>query len=225
MRLAGRFPLLLALAAGLAHAQVTLDFEDLSGTLADYGIVPASYGSTLDPNLASISYRTFTASDNSTLTNYVEFWHKDYGDLSNVVFASSNGYAAEVKLVPAAGYGIRIVSFDIAGWANVDRTDTIMRLVDGNGSTLLDFTNGTASIGIEGDFTGPRHSSFTHDYTYYGTIALQWGNDWDVGLDNFRFQLVAIPEPATTAMLAGLIASACVAWLPRRSARVSPLRS
>jgi len=64
------------------QAQVTLDFQNLS--LLDYGIIPADYGSNLTPNLAGISYRTFTAATNVTLTNYLEFWNTGYGDLTKV---------------------------------------------------------------------------------------------------------------------------------------------
>jgi hypothetical protein len=197
-----------------AHAQVVLNFQDL--TLADYGDIPDHYGATLDPNLADVSYRTFLFSSGATLTTQLDFWNADYGDLTKVAFATSNGYTAEVSLTPAAGYGIKINSFDMAGWLNQDRTNTVMRLVDGSGNVLYDFASGGA-VAIEGDFTGARHSSFAPNISSGGTVRLQWGDDWDIGLDNLNFEVVplsAIPEPALAPLVLGCVALA--GWLRRR---------
>ena len=216
----GRIPFGSAFAVA-AQAQVILNFDHL--TLADYGVIPANYGASLHPNLASVGYRTFNAATGATLTNYVEFWNSDYGDLTKVVFPSSNGFAGELSLVPAAGYGIRILSFDLAGWSNQDRTNTVMRLVDGNGNLLLDFA-ASGPVLIEGDFNGARHSTFSPNLLVGGTVRFQWGNDWDIGLDNFRFEVVAltaIPEPATWALL--VFGGAVLAW--RRATRTRSANS
>lgn len=209
----GRLFLGLALAV-VARAQVVITFQDL--TLADYGAIPVNYGATLDPHLSTVSYRTFTAATNTTLTNYLEFWNLTYGDLSKVAFASSNGYAAEISLVPAAGYGIRLLSFDMAGWPNQDRTNTLMRLTDGSGNILLNYA-AAAPVPIEGDLFGARHSAFTPNLYTPGTLRIQWGNDWNIGIDNIRFEVVAlsvVPEPSTWVLLS--LGAAAVAWRPRR---------
>ena len=205
-----RSTLLLCALGTTAHSQVTLDFQNLS--LLDYGIIPANYGSNLTPNLAGISYRTFTAATGTTLTNYLEFWNTGYGDLTKVAFASTNGYAAEVSITAASGYAVRLLSFDMAGWPSADRVNSIMRLTDAAGNTLLNYA-AAGPIPIQGDANGPRHTAFAPDLVS-GTIRIQWGNDWNVGIDNVRFQIVPIPEPPVWALL--VVAGPLVAWWARR---------
>ncbi|MSU70124.1 MAG: PEP-CTERM sorting domain-containing protein [Opitutaceae bacterium] len=198
----------------LAKAQAVLNFDNL--TLPNYGIVPAGYGSTLDPHLASVGYRTFNGATNVTYSNDVEFWNADYGDLTKVIYASNNGYAAELTLVPAAGYGIRLLSFDMAGYSHQDRTNSTMRLTDANGNVLFDYA-AAGPVLIQGDSNGPLHSTFTPNFLQPGALSLQWGNDWNIGLDNIQFQVVAlngVPEPATGSLLG--FGAVALAWLARR---------
>lgn len=201
--------LLCALWTG-AHAQVTLDFQNLS--LLNYGIIPGDYGSNLTPNLAGISYRTFTAATGATLTNYLEFWNTGYGDLTKVAFASTNGYAAEVSITAATGYAVRLLSFDMAGWPSTDRVNSVMRLTDAGGNTLLNYA-AAGPVAIQGDGVGAQRSAFAPDLVA-GTIRIQWGNDWNVGIDNVRFQIVPIPEPPIWALLA--VGGPVGAWWLRR---------
>jgi hypothetical protein len=192
----------LALAgAGLARAAVVIDFQDL--TLADYGIIPTTYGSNLDPNLGGVRYRSFSPGNPSSATAYLLLWNTGYGDLTKVAFPSSNGLIGEISLIPAAGYGVRLLSFDMAGWPNADRTNSVMRIVDGDGKVVHDFAApGPATI--QGDANGPPRSTFAPNLFLPGTLAFQWGTDWNIGLDNVRFELVpvaSIPEPATWLLL------------------------
>lgn len=200
-----------------AHGQVVLNFQDL--TLLDYGIIPSTYGSNLTANLSSISYRTFTLGTNVTLTNYLEFWNSGYGDLDKVAFASSNGYAAEVSINPAPGFGVRLVSFDLAGWPNLDRTLPNLRLLDSAGNVLLNYT-ANGPVAIQGDLVGARHTTFTPNLVSNGAIRIQWGNDWDIGIDNIQFQIVPIPEPPVWALL--LLGGSVVAWRVRRGSSRPP---
>lgn len=209
----GKF-LLASVLAVAAHAQVVLNFQDL--TLPDYGVIPANYGATLDPHLSTISYRTFQLTTNTTLTNYLEFWSNDYGDLTRVAFPSSNGYAGEISFVPAAGYGIRLLSFDMAGWPNLDRSNVWMRLVDGSGALLLNYA-ANGPVAIQGDNNGALHSSFSPNLFTPGTLRIQWGNDWNVGIDNIRFEVVAlsaVPEPPVWLLLPA--GAAVMAWRAKR---------
>ena len=162
---------LLWLGIGSALAgPVVLNFDALA--LSDYGVVPGNYGTSLSPNLAGVSYRTFTFATDTTYLNSVEFWNADYGDLTKVAFAAASPYAAEVSLVPAAGYGIRVISFDMAGWPATDRPNAIMRFVDGSGNVLLDYA-ASGPVSIEGDFIGARHSTFAPNLAFAGTIRFE----------------------------------------------------
>lgn len=200
-------------------AQAVLDFDAL--TLANYAALPASYGDGFDANIPDVQYRTFTVGTDATLNNFVEFWNADYGDLSKVVYPEENGYAAEIAFVPAAGCGVRLISFDMAGYSHVDRTNSTLRILDAAGNVVLDYV-ATQGGGVEGDGNGPQHSSFTPNLFVPGTLRIQWGNDWDIGMDNIVFESapLTVPEPTTTALLGlGGALAAAGALMRRRAAR------
>lgn len=198
-----------------SHGQLVLNFDDLA--LNNYDPIPASYGDTLVANIADIQYRTLNAGDFSLYESHLEFWNNDYGDLTKVAYPSANGTVGEIAIVPAEGYGVRVVSFEMAGYSHQDRTNTVMRILDGSGNVLLNFA-ASGSVAIQGDGSGPQHSTFTPNLTFAGAVRLQWGTDWDIGLDNLKFEAVplsAIPEPSTWALL-GLGAAGVLGWRRRR---------
>ncbi len=194
-----------------SYGQLVLNFDDL--TLNNYDPIPASYGDTLVANIADIQYRTLNAGDFSLYESHLEFWNNDYGDLTKVAYPSANGMVAEIAIVPASGYGVKLVSFDMAGYSHADLTNTVMRILDGSGNVLQNFA-AEGAVAIQGDGTGPQHSTFTPNLTFAGTVRLQWGTNWNVGLDHLRFEAVplsAIPEPSTWALL-GLGAVVVLGW-------------
>lgn len=179
-------------------AQVVLNFDDL--TLFDYGSIPANYGDGLDPHIPDLQYRTLHPGTFTLFEGALEFWNNDYGNLSKVAFASANGMVAEITFVPEPGYGVTINSFAMGGYPRSDRFNTVMQIVDENGIVLLNFV-GDGAVPILGSVSGPQHSSFFINFSHPGTIRLQWGTDWNVGIDTLAFQSYLIPEPATWALL------------------------
>ncbi|HEY0947708.1 MAG TPA: PEP-CTERM sorting domain-containing protein [Opitutaceae bacterium] len=218
MLAAARSLLLLLVFALPAAAQVVLNFDDL--TLGDYDDIPATYGDRLDPNLLDIGYATRSASTGELIAANLDFWNRNYGDLTNIAFATENGAVAEITFVPAEGYGVRLVSFDLAGWPNLDRTSSILRLVDANQKVVFDFA-ANGPVMIEGNLLGPQHSTFAPNFTFDGTLRLQWGTDWNIGVDNIVFEAVplsVIPEPSTWALLVVGVALVWLSWRRRRGA-------
>lgn len=188
----------LGLTQSARAADTTLNFEGLG--LSDYGAISQTYGSAaVNTPDVSVAFRTFNTGNDATYTNYVDLWTTGYGDLQNVAFASGNGYGFEMALTPTAGHTVTLKSFDMAGWYQADRLASLLRIVDGSGNVLLDY--GTPTV----HGSGPTHDSFSPDLTSSGTIKLQFGTDWNIGIDNIVFAqdltTAPTPEPGTVALL------------------------
>jgi hypothetical protein len=189
--------ILALMASPAAHADMILNFDDLA--LPDFGDIPANYGSRVGdtPNIA-VSYRTFDPDNDVTIANNLDLWNTGYGDLSKVAFQVLNNKAGEIIFTPDPGYSVTLVSFDMAAIPATGRGEDFLRLVDASGNLLLTIGD---DIIIEG---GNGHSSFAPDFTFAGTLRLQFGRDWNVGIDNIRISqaVSTVPEPSSLALLA-----------------------
>ncbi|WP_152052786.1 hypothetical protein [Tautonia marina] len=192
------------LSPSAVRSETIIDFDDLS--LSNYGAIPDGYQSrAVGTANIEVGYRTYHATDNSTIDDHLLFWNTGYGDLSFVAIASENGRGAEILLTPDAGYAVTLSSFDLAGFNQVDRVARFVRIVDGNDNLLLDLGADLTILGA-----GPSHSTFQPNFTHAGPIKLQWGVNWNIGIDNIRFsqtRLTVIPEPSsmTIVLLGGAL--------------------
>jgi MYXO-CTERM domain-containing protein len=146
----------------------------------------------------------------------VSLWNDEYGDLTNVVFGNQTSNNLNIQLTADAGFDVLLYHFDLAGWFNTDYTINSVRVL-GGGATLFSQSN----VLVEGNFTGPRHTSFDFATPLSGPqllIEIDRGNlpsgmRDNIGIDNVRFgqdppvASVESPEPSTGLLLAlGLIA-------------------
>ena len=187
-----------------AHAaDTTLDFNGLG--LPDYGVISGTYGSNAanTPNIG-VSYRSFNTTNNSTVAPNLLLWNTGYGDLNNIAFASQNGLGAEITLTPDPGYAVTLGSFDLAGYFQSNLTASFIRVVDATNTPV--WSSGSSTVlGI-----GPSHSSYSPGITSTGPLKIQFGTNWDIGIDNVRFSQSSssVPEPGTLAL--GLLPGAFV---------------
>lgn len=189
--------------AGLAQAN-SITFEGLG--LPNFGDIPANHKDH-DGDTANIgvAYRTISPAG-AVLNNHLDFWSTGYGDLLNVAYAVSNGNYAEIIFTPDPGWAVALLSFELAGYFNADRTAEVLVK---SGSSMIDYT-GLVQGAFDG---GPRHSTYTPNLISGQTLTLRWGRDWNVAIDNIAFRQIdceqvpgacpaETPEPNSLAALA-----------------------
>lgn len=182
---------------------VLADYDDIASNYADHGL-----GGNGDSRVG-VSY-----SGSNGATNHLDFWNSDYGDLSKVAFTPANGTNAKITLVADAGWLIKSLSFDLAGWF---RTDLRAQL-----DAILGGASLSGVFPIEGAVDGgPEHSPFGLTYLAGAQSAsIEWGTDWNVGIDNIVFEVIAdpnvgrVPEPFTPALIGAALGA--MALLRRR---------
>lgn len=134
-------------------------------------------------NNVKVDYRSFNTTTNESI-DYMWYWDNDYGDLIDVAYASNeNGTAkdwtAEITLTAQNGYDVTLNRFDLAGWPQTDREPSHLRILDGD-SNILEILDGITIVGADG------HSSVEGTWTS-SVIKIQFGNDWNIGIDNISF--------------------------------------
>lgn len=158
----------------------------------------------------------------------VALWTTQYGDLTNVLFASQGSDMLNVRLTADSGFDVLLYEFDLGGWPQSDYTIDGVAVTSGS-STLFSQSN----VVVEGDATGPGHTSFAFASPLRAPelmIAVDFSNLADgqqdnIGIDNIRFGQdpppAVIPVPAALPLLASAFALlALTARSKRRTADV-----
>lgn len=147
------------------------------------------------PNV-SVEYRAIRAADGALLFHQLNYWDVDYGDLEDVAYAPEQGMLAEIALIPDPGFEVILNSFDLGAWPREDQYDQIVRVLDGNGNVLLDFSPVTvrgAHPGTgedNGDGEGPREHTWirlAQPIVAESALRIQFGPNWRIGIDNIDF--------------------------------------
>lgn len=172
-------------------------------------------GNGFTPNIA-VEYRTFLASDFGTGDNpqssNLNFWGSGYSGLTGVAYANPNGRVAEISFIPEAGYGVRLNSFDLG---------TFISAIDNQPLAIYDGDyNLLANLGLT-TITNASSLTFSPNITHDGILRLQFGNNFNVGIDNINFDQIAnsqtsqpVPEPG---FVMGLIFMAMFGITPLRN--------
>jgi hypothetical protein len=181
----------------------------LSDAVGSYGV-----GNGFTPNV-EVAYATVQISDGTVAAPSLGFWPDSYGNLTNVAFPIHwTGHYGEVALIPDAGYAVRLNSFDLGGWPYMSYASQPLRILDGSGNLLMDL-GPTVVLGAHG-----THSHFAPDLTFVGTTRVQFGNHWNIGIDNINFDQVSerayygLPVPSTLLLLSASLAG--LGWIRRR---------
>lgn len=194
----------LALFVGLASAASAATVVNYAGLqpLVNFSDV-TTFGSTAE---VAITTRSFANNAGKTTTNNnLELWGTGYSNLASAVFATANGTGAEITLTPISGLSVNLLSFQLGSWESVNgvgpsRTASLLRVVEvGTGNVLWDasglIVNSTKTL-------LPGVSSAAG-------LSLQWGYDWNIGLNNLTFDAVreggttVVPVPPAVALFLG----------------------
>jgi len=187
------------LCAFTARANV-INFDDL--TFADYDPVPTGYKSNDlaggTPDIA-VNYQTVTTA-RAPFSDHLDLWHTDYGDLVKVAFPSANGNLGDVILTPSSGFQVTLASFDLGGWPQTTQSGQTVRILDGTGNILLDYS--------PFNITGSGHNTLAPNLTSTGPLIIEFGTSWNGAIDNIVFSESAVtagnvgaPDGGATALL------------------------
>lgn len=159
--------------------RVTGAVQDVLGGQFTYG----NEGEGFTPNVL-VDY--FAGSSATAMS----LWEDSYGNLTNVMFGHQNTNTLNVQLTADVGFDVLLYGFDLAGWLNADYTISAVRVLD-SGMELFAQNN----VLVEGNFTGPRHTSFDFATPLSSSqllIEIDYSNLADsqqdnIGIDNVRF--------------------------------------
>jgi PEP-CTERM motif len=203
-----------ALTPAVSSAQVTtIDFSTHPGP--DYTPIAQTFGDHANLNVSNQTRVGF--GNAATLCTNVDKWNAGYSSLPAVAFACANGYVGELFFSPTAGNQVFLQSLQLGSYPSTNgagptRTANV-QVFDTDWTSLYTFTgpvNSTVSI-------SPNVGSTTGLY-------LQWGTDWDVGVNYITTnvtatEVTATPEPASLVLFAtGMGALALVRRKRRQNA-------
>jgi hypothetical protein len=214
-------PLLLACAAS-SHA-LTVDFgtgpSPTICTAAANGTGPliacgnGSYLSQSYGDVAGLVDVDFSAPRLAAPTS-LRWWDLSYNNLQGVAWADSSDANSLARIVikaldPTAT--VTLQSFDLGAYPSTTRNTNINVYAIGGGAPLYTFSGAVGNSTISA-------TSFTPNISVVGGLWLEWADSaYNVGIDNIRYTISAVPEPtAAVLMLAGV---AGLLMLRRRAAQ------
>jgi hypothetical protein len=190
----------LLLAATAAHANV-LTFDgnicaatpNTSGTFGaciDWSYLDQGYGDTATVDVSYIDVLNPT-------TDSLRFWAGNYNNLQNVAFANGSDANAHgrILLTAAPGYQINLLGFDVGAYPNTER-NTNIAVSTSSSATILNFSGPVGTNDLAKTFSGFGAAGVGSQ------VSIDWYNSaYNVGIDNIHFDVVAVPEPETYAMM------------------------
>jgi hypothetical protein len=130
--------------------------------------------------LVDMSHAENTADPTSPLL----WWGSGYSDLTEVAWGgpTDTGVSAYFRMIPAAGYPLSLLSFDLGAWTR--DFDTPVSVLDGMGGILETFGLTTIPLASATTFSGP--------WTSEKGVEIRWGAPWWIAIDNITFSVTPI---------------------------------
>ena len=130
----------------------------------------------------------------------LKWWAEFYNDLYGVLWAdSSDGDSqAAIDLVPAAGRAVTLQGLDLGSYSVPARNTTLVISDLGSGSVLYTRT------GMVGEASNKATTfNFSNLSSTSGLRILWQDSAYNVGIDNIRYTVSAVPEPGAWLLMAG----------------------
>ena len=158
------------------------------------GVGSYAQGNGFTPNIA-VDYRHYDPDfPNPPIEYNLAYGDAEFGDLFDVAYNLTNGHLAEITLIPEDTM-VRLNSFDLAYWTLAQTpAKQVIRILDHNQQVLFDYS----AEDVPHD--GLNHVTLSPDITSSGPLTIQFGQNYNLGIDNVNFDQV--PEPATLSLLA-----------------------
>ena len=192
---------LFALGASTAGASL-LEFENLStyASLYTYGSNMTSActgsgqagcvgeGNGFTPDIA-VSYATLGYAAEMAQ------WPTGYGNLPGAAYSLMSGNTPDITLTPQNGATVTLNSFELAGYYETDYSNQPVEVLDADNNILWSYTGNISG-------SGPSSTQFTVGITSSGPLQIEFGNNWNVGIEDINFdENVSAPEPAAWLLL------------------------
>lgn len=146
----------------------------------------------------------------------LRWWQNDYNDLQNVVWGGWGDGAGQshnqIAFEPLDGFEVSLTSISLGAYYHAVRS-TYLKILDGNGTLLLDFDKPTVG-------SGDSASTFFINLVSSNGFIIDWRDTGtNVGIDNITFDVSphSVPEPGGLGLLA--IGLAYVGYLRRSEIR------
>ncbi len=216
---------LLAATATMASATV-INFAALQ-PYNSYAFIPNAVGSSGNPVIANdygstaqvtVGYRTFNNdASKTTFSSRLQLWNTGYSNLPAVVFSEGNGRGAEITLTPTTGFAVTLQSFQLGSYpasngVGPNLTVPLLQVIDTATSAVVWSDNGRVVNTTQS--LAPNVSSSSG-------LILQWGYNWNIGLNNLMFDAApvgttVVPVPPAIALFVGGLG--LMGWVSRRRA-------
>lgn len=208
---------LAALGMTFGAAQAATYTLDFSGDICGNGSQACGNGSLIAQShgdvagTVDVSHASYNVSNGSLYANALSYWSGGYSDLTGVAWSGGGGGTqyAEITFTPGAGQLVTLQGFDFGDYANRN---------DGSSVSIRDAVT-QAVLWNGGSFDpGLTATSFNLNVSSANGLILRWGPDvYNVGIDNIRFAVTAVPEPEGIALAAaGLLVAGLAARRQRR---------
>lgn len=187
---------MLSCAATTLGAQTTtMDFSSLQ-PYNNYDPLPQTFGDHANLN---VSNRTLTGFGNQPLASCsgVGLWNPGYSALSGAAFACGNGGVGELFFQPGAGKNVTLASLYVGSYPSTNGVGPSRPM------TVSVFDTGWNQLfTFSGNIT--VNQLITPNVTSASGLYLQWGTDWNTGVNLIETTVMDIPggpvdPPITTA--------------------------